>query len=98
LTKKGDRSVRVGAIRAAAEIGDASAIPVLADVIEEKDVDPAVKREAIAGILSIAEMRPKKQHAGAAKAALEKVAKAAPEDPAVLKRAEGLLKQIGEEN
>ena len=98
MTKKGDRSVRVEAIRAAAEIGDASVFPVLVDLIEEMDVDAAVKREAIAGILSIAERRPKKQHAGATKAALEKVAKAASDDPAVRKRAEGLLKQIGEEN
>ena len=59
--------------------------------------DPAVKREAVATVMSIAEKRPKKQHAGVAKAALEKVVKVAGDDPAVRKRAEELLKQISDE-
>ena len=47
--------------------------------------------------MSIADKRPKQQHAGVAKAALEKVVKVAGDDPAVQKRAEELLKQISEE-
>jgi HEAT repeat protein len=59
--------------------------------------DPAVKREAVATVMSIAEKRPKKQHTAVAKAALEKVIQAAADDAAVRKRAEELLKQIGDE-
>jgi len=59
--------------------------------------DPAVKREAVATVLSIAEKRPKKQQADVAKAALERVVKVAGDDAAAGKRAEELLKQISEE-
>lgn len=59
--------------------------------------DPAVTREAVMTVMSIVEKRPKKQHAAVAKAALEKVVKAAGDDPAVRSRAEELLKQINEE-
>lgn len=59
--------------------------------------DPAVKREAVATVMAIAEKRAKKQHTGMAKEALEKVVKVATDNPAVVKRAEELLKQIGNE-
>ena len=59
--------------------------------------DPAVKREAVATVMSLAEKRPKKQYTGVAKAALEKVVKVAGDDPAAQKRAEELLKQISDE-
>ena len=59
--------------------------------------DPSVKAEAVAAVMAIAEKRQKNQYAGAAKAALEKVVKVAADDPAVRKRAEELLKQMGDE-
>lgn len=59
--------------------------------------DPAVKREAVATVMSLAEKRPKKQYTGVAKSALEKVVKVAGDDPAAQKRAEELLKQISDE-
>ena len=59
--------------------------------------DTAVKREAVATIMAIAEKRKQKEYAGVAKAALEKVVKVAADDPAVVKRAEELLKQMGSE-
>lgn len=59
--------------------------------------DPAVAREAVTTVLSIVEKRPKRQHTATAKAALEKVVKAAGDDPAVRSRAEELLKQLADE-
>jgi HEAT repeat protein len=59
--------------------------------------DAAVKREAVATLMAIAEKRKPKENTGVAKAALEKVVKVAADDPAVVKRAEELLKQIGNE-
>lgn len=59
--------------------------------------DPGVKREAVASVMSIAEKRAKKQHSAIAKAALEKVLVAAADQPAVVKRAQELLKQMESE-
>jgi hypothetical protein len=59
--------------------------------------DTAVKREAVATIIAIAEKRKQQEYAGVAKAALEKVVKVAADDPAVVKLAEELLKQMGNE-
>jgi 2-oxoglutarate dehydrogenase complex dehydrogenase (E1) component-like enzyme len=47
--------------------------------------------------MAIAEKRKQKEYADVAKAALEKVVKVAADDPAVVKRAEELLKQMGNE-
>jgi HEAT repeat protein len=59
--------------------------------------DAAVKREAVATLMAIAEKRKPKENADVAKAALEKVVRVAADDPAVVKRAEELLKQMGNE-
>ncbi len=59
--------------------------------------DPSVKAEAVAAIMAIAEQRQENQYTGAAKAALQKIVKVAVDDPAVRKRAEELLKQMGDE-
>jgi HEAT repeat protein len=59
--------------------------------------DASVRREAVATVMAIAEKRKKNQHAGVAKAVLEKVVKAAADDPAVVKRAEALLRQMADE-
>jgi HEAT repeat protein len=59
--------------------------------------DPAVRREAVATVMAIAEKRKPKQHTGVAQEALEKVLKVAADDAAVVKRAEELLKQIANE-
>jgi len=55
---------------------------------------PAVKREAVATVMGIAEKRPKQQHVAITKAALEKVVSVAADNPAVVTRAQELLKQM----
>jgi HEAT repeat protein len=77
-------------------LGSAASAESLDLVVPYLD-DTAVKREAVATIMAIAEKRKQKEHAGVAKAALEKVVKVAADDPAVVKRAEELLKQMGNE-
>jgi HEAT repeat protein len=71
--------------------------PEALDLIVAYLDDPAVAREAVTTVMSIVEKRPKNQHTVTAKAALEKVVKAAGDDPAVRSRAEELLKQIADE-
>lgn len=56
--------------------------------------DAGVKREAIASVMAIAEKRGRKQQPAMAKAALEKVLTVAADNPAVVKRAQELLKQM----
>lgn len=77
-------------------LGSAASAESLDLVVPYLD-DTAVKREAVATIMAIAEKRKQKEYAGVAKAALEKVVKVAADDPAVVKRAEELLKQMGNE-
>jgi len=59
--------------------------------------DAAVKREAVATVMLIAEKRPKQQNVAITKTALEKVGKVAADNAAVAKRAEELLKQMASE-
>jgi len=91
IQREEEKRMLMGAIT---DLANAEALDLIVSYVG----DPAVRSEAVASVLSIAEKRPKKQHAGVAKAALEKVAKVAADDPAVRKRAEELLKQISEEN
>ncbi|MCX6877145.1 MAG: HEAT repeat domain-containing protein [Verrucomicrobia bacterium] len=56
--------------------------------------DPAVKREAVATVMAIAEKRAKNQHVGITRTALEKVVTVAADNPALVKRAQELLKQM----
>jgi HEAT repeat protein len=56
--------------------------------------DPAVKREAVTTVMAIAEKRAKNQHAAITRTALEKVVSAATDNPAAVKRAQELLKQM----
>jgi HEAT repeat protein len=69
----------------------------LLDLIVPYLDDASVRGEAVATVLALAEKRKKNQHAGMTRAALEKVVKAAADDPAVVKRAEALLKQLADE-
>jgi HEAT repeat protein len=59
--------------------------------------DASVRREAVVAVVAVAEKRQPKQYAVAAKAAMVKVVKIAADDPAVVKRAEEVLKQIRNE-
>jgi HEAT repeat protein len=59
--------------------------------------DASVRREAVAAVMAVAEKRQPKQYTPTAKAAMEKVVKVAADDPAVMKRAEEVLKQIRNE-
>ena len=56
--------------------------------------DPAVKYEAVATVMAIAEKRQKQQHVAITRQALEKVVKVGTDKPAVVKRAEELLKEM----
>jgi len=59
--------------------------------------DPAVKREAVTAVMAVADKRARNQKPDVAKAALEKVVAVSADNPAVLKRAQELLKQIENE-
>jgi len=59
--------------------------------------DTAVKREAVSTVMAIAEKRAKKQHTGMARDALEKVVQVVKDNPAAVKRAKELLKQMEKE-
>jgi len=59
--------------------------------------DAGVKREAVAAVIAIAEKREKNQQVAIAKAALEKVVTVAADNPALVKRAQELLKQMENE-
>lgn len=56
--------------------------------------EPAVKREAVATVMAIAEKRAANQHVAITRAALEKGVIAAADNPAVVKRAQELLKAM----
>jgi HEAT repeat protein len=71
--------------------------PELLDLIVPYLEDAAVRREAIASVMTIVEKRQKNQHVALAKAALEKVVKASADDAEVVKRAQSLLKQLTDE-
>ena len=77
-------------------LGRAASAASLDLVVPHLD-DAAVKSDAVATVMTIAEKRKKNEQTKAAKAALEKVLKAAADDPAVVKRAEELLKQMVDE-
>jgi HEAT repeat protein len=90
IQREEEKRMLLGALSGAAS---AEALDLIIPYLE----DPAVKREAVATVMAIAEKRKPKQHAAVAQKALEKVVKVAADDPAVVKRAQELLKQIGNE-
>lgn len=90
IQREEEKRMLLGAVTG---LANAAALDLIVSYLD----DPAVKREVVATVMSIAEKRPKKQHTSAAKAALEKVMKVAGDDSAVRKRAEELLKQIADE-
>ena len=90
IQRADEKRMLLGALAAVANAGSLDLITPCLD-------DPSVKREAVATVMAIAEKRPRKQHAAVAKTALETVVKVAVDDPAVVKRAQELLKQIAAE-
>ena len=82
-----EKRMLLGALAAA---GSAESLDLAAACLD----DAAVKSDAVATVMAIAEKRQKNEHAGPTKAALEKVLKAAADDPAVVRCATELLKQI----
>lgn len=89
VQREEEKRMLLGAVAAASNAG-------LLDLIGPYLDDSSVKGEAVATVMAIAEKRKKNEHVGAARAALEKVVKTA-DDPAVVKRAEALLKQMANE-
>jgi len=71
-------------------MANAESLPLVVPYLD----DPGVKREAVTAVMAIAAKRAKNQQAAAAKAALEKVLTLAADNPAVIKQAQELLKQL----
>ena len=91
LIQRGDEKLML--LGALAKLADAGSLDLAAAYLD----DAAVKREAVAAVMAIAEKRAKNQNAAIAKAALGKVVKAAADNPEVVKRAEELLKSVENE-
>jgi len=80
-------------LAAVSSLADAQTLGLIVPYLD----DASVKQEAIMAIFSIAEKRAKKQHVSETKAALEKVLKSAPDQEAIMKRAQKLLTQLAAE-
>jgi HEAT repeat protein len=87
IQRSDEKLLLLGAL---ANLANAEALSLIVAYLD----DPAVKREAVATVMAIAEKRPKQQHAAITKPALEKVVTVAADNPAVVTRARELLKQL----
>lgn len=74
-------------------LADAGALPLVVSYLD----DPAVKREAVAAVLAVAGKRQPNQQVALTRSALEKARAAAADNPAVVERAQALLKQMENE-
>ena len=71
-------------------LADATTLDLAATYLD----DAAVKREAVAAVMSIAEKRQPNQQVAITRSALEKVKTAAADNPAVVEKAQALLKKM----
>jgi HEAT repeat protein len=78
---------------ALAKLADPEGLPLVGPYLDQ----PAVKREAVAAAMAMAEKRAANQQVAAARAALEQVLKVAADNPAVAKRAQELLQKMAGE-
>lgn len=78
---------------ALAKLADPEGLPLAVPYLDE----PAVKREAVAAVIAMAEKRSANQQIDVTRAALTKVVQAAADNPAVVKRAQELLQGMAAE-
>ena len=71
---------------ALANLADAESLNLIVPIL----MIPAVKREAVAAVMAIAEKRPKNQHVAITRAALEKVVEVATDNPAARQARAGI--------
>ena len=72
-------------------LGNPESFPLVTPYLD----DPAVKRDAVATVMTILKRAGKKGHTPAAKKALQKVIQVSADNPAMVKQAKGLLKRMG---
>jgi len=77
-------------LAALANLADAESLNLIVPYLDV----PAVKREAVATVIAVAERRPENQSVDITRAALKKAAEAASDKPELAKRAQDLLKQM----
>jgi HEAT repeat protein len=77
-------------LAALANLADAESLNLIVPYLDV----PAVKREAVATVIAVAERRPKDQNVDITRAALKKAADVASDKPELAKRAQDLLKQM----
>jgi hypothetical protein len=80
-------------LAALANLADAGSLNLIVPYLDV----PAVKREAVATVIAVAEKRPKNQSVDITRAALKKAAEAASDKPELAKRAQDLLQQMANE-
>ena len=90
IQRDDERLLMLGAL---ASLADAQTLPLIFPYLDVA----AVKREAVATVMVIADKRPPQQHAAITRTALEKVLLVAADNPAVIKRAQELLKLMENE-
>jgi HEAT repeat protein len=74
-------------------LADANTLSLVVPLLDQ----PAVKKEACAVVIAIADKKPPQPQAAAAKAALEKVVQVAADDAATVKRAQDLIKVLADQ-
>jgi HEAT repeat protein len=87
IERDDEKRLLLGALASAADAAGLDLAVVYLD-------DAAVKREAVATVMAIAEKRPAGQHVALARAALDKVVQVAADNPPLVQRAQELLKAI----
>ena len=78
---------------ALANLADAQSLDLIVPYLDV----PAVKREAVATVIAVAQKRPKNQNVDITRAALKKAAEVATDKPELTKRAQELLQQMANE-
>jgi hypothetical protein len=80
-------------LAALANLADAASLDLIVPCLDVA----AVKREAVAAVITVAERRPKNQSIDITRAALKKAAGVATDKPELAKRAQDLLQQMENE-
>jgi hypothetical protein len=80
-------------LAALANLADAESLNLIVPCLDV----PAVKREAVATVIAVAERRPKDKSVDITRAALKKAVEAASDKPELAKRAQDLLQQMENE-
>jgi len=90
ITRNEEKLLLLGTL---GSLADAATLDLAAAYLD----DPAVKREAVAAVMAIAEKRQPNQQVAITRSTLEKVRTAAADNPAVVERSQALLKKMENE-